>query len=58
MEKPSDEKTAIRFKVDDKGKVIYKSKLRKNLAGKVFEETGLYHSQHVPEFNYLPTGDK
>ena len=58
LEKPSDEKTAIRFKVDDEGKVIYKSKLRKNLAGKVFEETGLYHSQHVPEFNYLPTGDK
>ena len=58
LEKPSDEKTAIRFKVDDEGKVIHKSKLRKNLAGKVFAETGLYHSEHVPEFNYLPTGEK
>ena len=58
LEKPSDEKTVVRFKVDEKGNVTYKNKLRKNLAGKVFAETGLYHSEHVPEFNYLPTGEK
>lgn len=58
LKRPSDEKTVIRFTLNNDGDVISKSNLQKNIAGKHLNDSGLHHSAHPPEFNYLPQEEK
>ena len=57
LEKPGDEKTMIRFKVNKDGYVVSKNRLQKNIAGTHLADHGLHHSTtyESPEnnFNYL-----
>ena len=57
LQKPGDEKTMIRFKVNKDGYVVSKNRLQKNIAGTHLADHGLHHSTtyESPEnnFNYL-----